>query len=459
MKIDRLKFISFLILLIFSILALISCQIIDTLAIDKVKESNEDLLSEKEDNSEEPAEENGEIEKITREYQVAYFEIGIDENSNHFEHRVANIYAMSVDGDAKKLIYSDINDKYALTSIYGISPDGTKILCGISDDARGVYSALCFIDIINKNLIKLVEFDFSEEEEVLEVIYRNPIWSNGSDKVAYETITKPFEDDFRDGGIHLIDINTGIKEKLNLDINSNSPENDIFFYPILFSPDDTKIIAAFHPYFPKIEDGKILDYYTKNESLNMVDIESGESREILNISQFEGVEAEIISSFDRFNIFKDPSLIVFQVLGDFEEDGDIWASDLNGEKLTKLTNDNSLREQEPSILDVQDLNRKIAFIGVYRYGTISEHTKSGNIYIIDFSNSDNFETINCEIEGLKPLFSTDEKYLAFMYLDYDENYDYVENYQIKTYNIESGELKVALSTNNIIDLIGWILLD
>ncbi len=43
-----------------------------------------------------------------------------------------------------------------------------------------------------------------------------------------------------------------------------------------------------------------------------------------------------------------------------------------------------------------------------------------------------------------------------MYLDYNENFDYVENYQIKTYEIEPGESKAALSTNNIIDLIGWI---
>jgi len=454
MKINRLIFITFLVLLIFSISTLISCQIVDTLVTDKIEESNEDALSEKNDNLEEPAEENVEIEKSTGEYQIVYFEVGIDENSNHFEHRVANIYAMSIDGTTKRLIYSDINDKYALTSIHDISPDGTKILCGISDDARGVYSALCFIDIINGNLIKLVEFDFSEQEEVLEAIYRNPIWSNGSDKVTYETITNPFTDNFRDGGIYIIDINTGIREKLNLDINSSSPGNDIFFYPILFSPDGTKIIAAFHPYFPKIEEGKILDYYTKNESLYMVEIASGKFEEILNISKFEGVEAEIISSFDKFNVFKDPGLLVFQVLGDFEEDGDIWSYDIAEDKLTKLTDDNNLREQQPSILDVQGSDKKVAFVGVGRHGTITEHTRSGNIYIID--NLENMETINCKAEGLKPVFSPDGKYLAFMYLEYDENYDYIENYQIKTFEIESGELEVTLTYKEITDLIGWI---
>lgn len=455
-KINKFIFITLCILFSLLILPVTACQTINTFLKTRIEKSQEVTSGEENDNLEELAEENMETEKNTGEYQIAYFEVGIDENSNHFEHRVANIYAMSIDGTTKRLIYSDINDKYALTSIYDISPDGTKILCGISDDARGVYSALCLIDIINGNLIKLVEFDFSEQEEVLEVIYRNPIWSNGSDKVTYETITNPFTDNFRDGGIYIIDINTGIREKLNLDINSSSPGNDIFFYPVLFSPDDTKIIAAFHPYFPKIEQGEILDYYTKNESLNMVDITNGKFEEILNISKFEGVEAEIISSFDKFNVFKDPGLIVFQVLGDFEEDGDIWASDLNGEKIKKLTNDNSLREQQPSILDVSGLDKKVTFVGVGRCGTISEHTKSGNIYIIDISDIENIKNINCGVEGLKPLFSTDGKYLAFMYLDYNENFDYVENYQIKTYEIESGESKAALSTNNIIDLIGWI---
>jgi len=453
MKIKIFILISLFALLVFLILALGSCQIIDKSVLDKVEKPVEKTEVNGQNEPETISKEDAEIKDAKKEYQIAYFEVGIDENSTHFEYRVANIYAVRIDGTDKKLIYSDINDKYALNTAYSISPDGTKILCGISDDARGVYSALCYVDIETGNLIKLIEFDFSENEELLESIYGKPIWSNSSDKIAYETIINPYTDNFKDGGIHLIDIKNREIEKLNIDMDEQSNEGNIFFYPVFFSPDDSKIIAVSHPYLPKIEQGKILDYYTKNESLNIIDIECGKFKEILNISQFEGIEAEIISSFDNFNIFKDTSLLVFQVLGDFEEDGDIWSYDITKDKLTKLTDDNSLREQQPSILNVQELDKKVSFVGVGRYGTITEHTRSGNIYIID--NLENMETINCKVEGLKPVFSPDGKYLVFMYLEYDENYDYIENYQIKTFEIESGELEVALTSKEMADLIGW----
>lgn len=454
MKIKMFALITLFALLVFLMLAVGSCQIIDNLVLGKIEKPVEETEVNEQNEPETLSEEDAAIKDATKEYQIAYLEVGIDKNSTHFEHRVANIYAVRIDGTDKKLIYSDINDKYALNAVYSISPDGTKILCGISDDARGVYSALCYVDIETGNLIKLIEFDFSENEEVSESIYGNPIWSNNSDKIAYETIINPYTDNYKDGGIQLIDIKSGAVEKLNIDMDEQSNEGNIFFYPVFFFPDDAKIIAISHPYFPKIEQGKILDYYTKNESLSVIDIESGKFKEILNTSQFEGIEAEIISSFDNFNIFKDTGLLVFQVLGDFEEDGDIWLYDIAEDKLTKLTDDNDLREQQPSILDVQGLDKKVAFVGVGRYGTIAENTRSGNIYIID--NLENMETINCKAEGLKPVFSPDGKYLAFMYLEYDENYDYIENYQIKTFEIESGELGVALTYKEITDLIGWI---
>ena len=454
MKIKMFALITLFALIVFLMLAVGSCQIIDNLVSSEIEKPVEKTEVSGQNEPETLSEEDAEIKEAKKEYQIAYFEIGIDENSNHFEHRVANIYAVRIDNIDKKLIYSDINDKYALNAVYSISPDGTKILCGISDDARGVYNALCYVDIETGNLIKLIEFDFSENEEVSESIYGKPIWSNSSDKIAYETIINPFTDNFKDGGIHLIDIKNREIEKLNIDKDEQSNEGDIFLYPVLFSPDDIKIIAVSHPYFPKIEQGKIIDYYTKNESLGVIDIESGKFKEVLNTSQFEGIEAEIISSFDNFNIFKDTSLLVFQVLGDFEEDGDIWSYNITLDKLKKITDDNSLREQQSSILDVPGLDKKVAYVGVGRYGTITEHTKSGNIYTID--DLEDMETINCKAEGLKPVFSPDGKYLAFMYLGYDENYDYIENYQIKTFEIESGELEVALTSKEMTDLIGWI---
>ncbi|MCJ7471989.1 MAG: hypothetical protein MUP02_04180 [Actinobacteria bacterium] len=456
MKINKHIFITLMIFLAILISVLISCQIIDRLVLNKIEESDEGIKVDEQNESDNSAEESVEIKEVIKENEIIYFEIGIDENSTHFEHRVANIYSISTDDTERKLIYSDIADKYGLTSVYSISPDKTKILCGKSDDARGVYSALCYIDIGTGNLINLIEFDFSEGEEMLESIYREPIWSNSSDKIAYETITNPYKDSFGDGGIYVIDINTGIKEKINLDLEGQLLENDVFLYPVLFSSDDTKIIAAAHPYYPKIEQGEVLDYYTLNESLNLIDIESGQLEEILNINQFKGVEAESISSFDNFDIFKDSGLTIFQVLGDFEEDGDIWAFDHKGGKLTKITNDSSLREQQPSVLDLSGLDKKVTYVGVSRYGTIAEHNKSGNIYILNLNNLENIDTLNCQIEGLAPVFSPDGEFLALLSLDYDENFNFIENYQIKTYEIESNEMKNILSTSNIIDLIGWL---
>ena len=57
--------------------------------------------------------------------------------------------------------------------------------------------------------------------------------------------------------------------------------------------------------------------------------ESGETDTILDIGEFEGMEA----NFDDFNLFMQQNKIVFQVLGNFEEDGDIWICDSDGENL------------------------------------------------------------------------------------------------------------------------------
>ena len=149
-------------------------------------------------------------------------------------------------------------------------------------------------------------------------------------------------------------------------------------------------------------------------------------------------------------------MTIFQVLGDFEEDGDIWAFDHKEGKLTKITNDSSLREQQPSVFDLSGLDKKVTYVGVSRYGTIAEHTKLGNIYILNLNNLENIDTLNCQIEGLAPVFSPDGEFLALLTLDYDENFNFIENYQIKTYEIESNEMKNILSTSNIIDLIGWL---
>lgn len=440
------------ILFIISLTVTTSCQIIKDIT------DNEIPTEEKPQDTEKIEEEINDISTDENDinYDVVYFEVGIDENSRHFESRVASVYRINPDGTNKEFIYTDINDEYGLAQVYSISPDGKKILCSISDDARGVYSALCYIDIATNNLVKLVEFDFSDSEEVSEVTYKEPIWSNSSNKIAYETISNPYTSNFRDGGIYIIDINTLDKQELVLDIKGASLRSTTFLYPVLFTPDDTKILATSHPYFPKLEGDEIIDFYTIDESLNVLDIGSGSVEEILNISQFEGIEARIISSFENFNILKDLNLIIFQVLGDFEEDGDLWICNINGENLLRLSNNNSLREQQPNVLDIDSADRKVAFVGVHRYGTISEQTKSGRIIIINLNDLQNLIISDLELEGTKPMFSPQGKYLAILSLNYNDNFTYIENGEIKIYKIESDESDIVVNSSNTIDLIGWI---
>ena len=58
--------------------------------------------------------------------RLVYTEITSDSKSNHFEHRIENIYSVATDGSFKELIFSDIKEKYDLGPVFSISPDGKK---------------------------------------------------------------------------------------------------------------------------------------------------------------------------------------------------------------------------------------------------------------------------------------------------------------------------------------------
>ena len=395
-------------------------------------------------------------EREEKNYYIVYFEVGIDENSRHFESRVANIYMISPDGSSKKLIYTDVDDEYGLAQVYSISPDGRKILCSITDDARGVYSALCSVDVETGSLVKLVEFDFSDTEEVLQAIYKEPIWSQDSSSVAYEVISNPYSSNFRDGGIHIVDIDSLKIQEVILDLEGTSLRSTTFLNPVLFVYEDTKIFAVFHPYFAKMEGDEVIDFYTVNQSLNVIDIGSGNMQEILNITRFESVEAETISSFENFSIFREPGLMVFQVLGDFEEDGDIWAYNIGSRAVTKITSNPDLREQQPDILGVKYEGKKITAVGVNRYGTIAEHTRSGSILLIDISDLEDIRVKDCEIEGTKPIFSPDGKNIAYEFFQYNNDTTYIEKSFIKNYDTGTDKDSIAIESGNIIELIGWV---
>ncbi len=408
--------------------------------------------------TEEPEEEENEVakeevaEEEDKEYYIAYFQVGSEESSMHFEHRVANIIAVNPAGTNEHIVFTDLNETYDLSRIYSVSPDSSKISCGFYEGGRGAYGALNVIDIITGEMDTVVEFDYTQSEsmELMADIYGKPVWSHDSKNIAYETVINPFTENFSDGGISIVNIDTGGISEVDVNMEDSS-ENDGFLDPVLFAVDNGRLFNIFHAIYPKMEEGAILDYFTRNEKLVAVDILTGEANEILDISQFEGMEA----SLDNFNIFTGQNKIVFQVLGDFEEDGDIWICDSNGSNLNKLTGDTQLREQQPSILDVSDPNGRIAYVGVGRYGTIASTFNAGNIYIINMDGSGKVE-IDHEVDASKPIFSPDGRYVAFIGYIFDSGLENIENRQIVVYDNQSGEIKVVASGPGIFDLIGWI---
>ena len=43
-------------------------------------------------------------------YKIAYLDLTTSEQSEHFEHRVANIFAVNPDGSDREIIFSDIDE-------------------------------------------------------------------------------------------------------------------------------------------------------------------------------------------------------------------------------------------------------------------------------------------------------------------------------------------------------------
>jgi len=389
-------------------------------------------------------------------YRLVYFEITSDEKSNHFEHRVASIYSIKIDGNDKKLIYSDINDKYDLGSILSISPDGKKIACMIDDGARGVYSALCVLDIEGGGLKKLVEFDYSQEpENILLALYGTPIWSPDSTRLAYELISNPYTSNFRDRGVFIVDVETGNIKEVVLDVGGASIRSTMFMLPVFFFEEGSKIAAAFHPYYAVEENSKVTGYYSLNEGLNCFGIEGGGVTHLFETNIFKGKGPEIISSFDKFSYIENLGKMVFQVLGDFEEDGDVWISNIDGNNAKKLTNDVQLREQQPDVYVGNGKDPMVAYAGVKRYGTISNQIPSGDIYIINTDGTNNRKLTNYTIGPSKPVFSPDGIYIAYVNSIYDENFENIEQNQIEVVDIAQGNILIPVK-NGFIDLIGWM---
>jgi hypothetical protein len=413
-----------------------------------------DTTDETEEGEEEVAEEEEAVEEEDVKYYIAYFEVGSDEASMHFEHRVANIVAVSPDGTDESIIYTDINDTYDLSRIYGVSPDLSKISCGFYEGGRGAYGSLSVIDVITGEMDAVKEFDYTQSESMelmADIYYGKLAWSHDSKNIAYETIINPYADNFSDGGISIVNIDTGAISEIDVNMEEFSSENEIFLDPVLFSVDNRSLFNIFHTRHPKMEEGAVQGYFIRNEKLVAVDISVGEANKILDISQFEGMEANL----DNFNLSTSQNKIIFQVLGDLEEDGDIWICDSDGSNLNRLTDDPALREQQPSILDKSDSDGLVAYVGVGRYGTITANFNAGNIYIINMDGSGKVG-IDHEVDAAKPIFSPDGRYVAFIGYVYDSNLEYLESRQIVVYDTQSGEIKILASGIGIFDLIGWV---
>lgn len=389
-----------------------------------------------------------------QDYYTAFLEVGIDENSMHFEHRVAGIYTVSPDGSGKKLIFTDLDEKYDLGWVYGISPDSSMISCGFFEDGRGAYSSLKVIDIDTGEAITAAEFDYTETEskELETDIYGEPVWSNDSKKIAFETVLNPYSDNKRDGGISVVDVETGDIRDIELKAEEDLVGEATFITPVLFSADDSKLFCILYNEYPKTEDGDILGYYSRSEKLLTVDISNGETATILDIDQFEGGEM----SFGNFGLFTQQEKLVFEVLGDFEEDGDIWTCSADGSDLARLTSDTGLREQQPSVLDMPGSIGDIAYVGVERYGTIAADLNSGDIFTISIDGSGKNQITDYGIGAREPVYSPCGRYIAFMYYEYDSNMEYPVTSNIKVYSLETGDIKNAAAYSGIIDLIGWI---
>jgi len=389
-----------------------------------------------------------------RDYLAAFLEVGIDENSMHFEHRVAGIYAVSPDGRGRRLVFTDLNEKYDLGRVYGISPDGSMISCGFFEGGRGAYSSLRIIDVNKGETITAAEFDYTETgSKELEIdISREPVWSNDSKKIAFETVLNPYSDNRSDGGISIIDIGTGNIRDIELKAEENLIGSSTFVTPVLFSADDSRLFCVLYNQYPKTEDGDVLGYFTRSEKLLTVDISSGETTAILDIGQFEDGEM----SFSDFNLFTQQEKLVFQVLGDFEEDGDIWTCATDGSDLLRLTGDTSLREQQPSVLDMPGSIGDLVYVGVERYGTIAPQFNSGDIFTISIDVSGKDQITDYGIGAAAPVYSPCGRYIAFMHYEYDSDMEYAVTSSIEAYSMETGDIKTVVADSGIIELIGWI---
>ena len=268
----------------------------------------------------------------------------------------------------------------------------------------------------------------------------------------------PFNSNFRDAGLFITDVQTGEQKEVDIDVGGVSARSTTFLAPVFFTENDTKIFMVSHPYYEKKENGETIGFYTLNDTLYSVDINGGVPVEIVGVGpgDFSAAGPEIISSFDNFRILKSVKQIVFQVLGDFEEDGDLWICNYNGTDLKKITENNQLREQQLSVFDSIEGEPKIVYTGSLRYGTISAQIPSGDIFIVNADGSGNKKLTDFIIGPSAPSISPDGNNVAFLFSEYDENMNNIQANYAMIYNLKTEALEKISSEGYMINIAGWI---
>ena len=389
--------------------------------------------------------------------KVVYLEITSAPESNHFEHRVANIFAKDIVTGDEELIFSDINERFEIGRVFDISPDGKKILCDLVEGGRGAYNAICVIDINSRTMKILEEFDFteSEENEITSGYYGRPVWSSDSSYIAYEILYNYLSSNIRDGGIYKVNVETGEKKEIELDVGGASLRSTMFLSPVFFFNNDNNIACVSHFYFENKDENESGLLETKNAEIFFISEDKKQAEFKFDLSAFSEEGPENVTSFDNFKFIKGTDSYVFQVLGDFEEDGDLWIADIKDTDIRRFTNDENLREQNPDVFMAEDDDIRIAYVGAKRYGTISNQFGSGDIYISDLKGEKIDKLTSYGAGAFNPVFSRDGKYIAFIKAVYDENYEHILRYDIEAVNINTKEI-IKISDKGYIILAGWI---
>jgi len=212
--------------------------------------------------------------------------------------------------------------------------------------------------------------------------------------------------------------------------------------PILFLPDGQLAVVG-HDFYGSAQDET--DIYSANEEVYLMDLESADVTQIMDVDYFDQVEQ--VQSFSNFRLWENS--IVFEILGDFEEDGDIYRYLIGEQSIEQVTSDSQLREQQPDA--AQD---KLCYVGVPRYGTLAYDMPSGDIYV--FEGQQHKKITEFDLGAATPIFSPPGEQIAYLKYNYDSNYEFVENTEIQVHDLESGQTVSLVSSEQIIDLVGWL---